>query len=86
MCGKYFLSTDVCPTHLPQSARELSAVVWGQELAFVLKQCGEQLEDADGDRPLSKGDYRQLQSFGARVKQTLRTLWKDSTPDVFDAG
>ncbi|CAL1713404.1 unnamed protein product [Somion occarium] len=68
------------------SARELSAVVWGQELAFVLKQCGEQLEDADGDRPLSKGDYRQLQSFGARVKQTLRTLWKDSTPDVFDAG
>ena len=81
-----FLSRRSAEDQACASARELSAVVWGQELAFILKQCGEKLEDADGDRPLAKTEYEQLQAFGQKVKQTLRGLWSDSTPDVFDVG
>ncbi|KAH9961425.1 hypothetical protein BGW80DRAFT_1438760 [Lactifluus volemus] len=65
-----------------ESARELTAVTWGQELAIALGQC---------DTSLSYGDYSEerqssLFSFAHKVKLALRDVWKEGAPEVFDIG
>ncbi|KAA1473731.1 hypothetical protein DENSPDRAFT_882264 [Dentipellis sp. KUC8613] len=68
------------------SARELTAVTWGQELANVLKQCNNILSDGGDDMNLIKADNTKLLLFGGRLKTALRDVWKDSGNDVFDVG
>jgi cohesin loading factor subunit SCC2 len=65
-----------------KSARELTAVAWGQELAIALGQC---------DASLSYGDYSEerqssLFSFAHKVKLALRDVWKEGATEVFDIG
>ncbi|KAI0265712.1 hypothetical protein BC834DRAFT_970070 [Gloeopeniophorella convolvens] len=66
------------------SARELTAVTWGQELAIALRQCNAALRDGDGgDEPETQPS---LLPFGRKVKAALRDVWKEATADVFDVG
>lgn len=65
-----------------QSARELSAVMWGQELAGALVQ----LDDMTGsscDQGESPIQTKHL-SVGSKMKNALRDVWKDAPTDVFD--
>ncbi|THH14012.1 hypothetical protein EW146_g6273 [Bondarzewia mesenterica] len=72
-----------------ESARELTAVNWGQELAIVLKQCNAALSNGDDDGDdldLIKADQPKMIQFGKKVKAALRDVWKDAATDVFDIG
>ncbi|KAI0317644.1 hypothetical protein OF83DRAFT_1120276 [Amylostereum chailletii] len=70
------------------SARELTAVTWGQELAIALKTCNVTLSGADdGDNlQLPKAQPPKFLSFATKVKSALREVWKDALNDVFDIG
>ena len=65
-----------------QSARELAAVMLGEDLAKAVKQCARQLEDTSGEESPSP----KLQSYGSKLKDALQDLWKEQTTDVFDSG
>ncbi|OBZ71396.1 Protein rad9 [Grifola frondosa] len=68
------------------SARELTAVTWGHELALVLQQCDRMIVNSgDGDFD-SRVDRSKLLLFGLKVKDALRNLWEDAASDVFDMG
>ncbi|KAI0051083.1 hypothetical protein FA95DRAFT_1554896 [Auriscalpium vulgare] len=69
------------------SARELTAVTWGQELAIALRQCDSILSHGDGDDLdlIQNGDPKTL-PFAQTVKSALRDVWKDAATDVFDIG
>ncbi|PCH40319.1 hypothetical protein WOLCODRAFT_67627 [Wolfiporia cocos MD-104 SS10] len=67
-----------------ESARELTAVVWGQELAFALQQCGSMLTDNGEEEFDPKADRTKVLSFGEKVKDALRNVWDDTNNDVFD--
>ncbi|KAG5653655.1 hypothetical protein H0H81_011615 [Sphagnurus paluster] len=68
------------------SARELTAATLGQELASALTQVNSWVADPEGDDDLNLKDQSKIESFGQRVKNALRNVWKDSTTDVFDIG
>ncbi|KAI0754694.1 hypothetical protein C8Q80DRAFT_1094239 [Daedaleopsis nitida] len=62
------------------SARELTAVMWGHELALTLQQCEKVLsEEADVDR-------KTVRSFGRQLKISMRELWDEASGDVFEPG
>ncbi|KAI8994107.1 hypothetical protein BD414DRAFT_481445 [Trametes punicea] len=64
------------------SARELTAVIWGHELALVLQQCERMLsvdEEASADR-------KRVTSLARKVKQAMHCIWDDNSGDVFDMG
>ncbi|EIN12396.1 hypothetical protein PUNSTDRAFT_118258 [Punctularia strigosozonata HHB-11173 SS5] len=68
-----------------ESARELIAAIWGQELAQALKQLDKVIGDEMDDiGPLT--DRTKDIAFGAKLKATLRDVWKDPAMDVFDVG
>ncbi|KAI0078215.1 ARM repeat-containing protein [Panus rudis PR-1116 ss-1] len=81
-----FLSKRSSEDQACASARELAGVVWGQELAFSLKQCGGLLEEDDGEKPSAGLDRQQLLTFGNKLKDTFRGLWQEDSGDVFDVG
>jgi cohesin loading factor subunit SCC2 len=65
-----------------KSARELTAVTWGQELAIALKQCNTSLhhcDDLEDEKP-------SVLPFLRKVKSALRDVWKEAVIDVFDIG
>lgn len=66
-----------------QSARELSSVIWGQELAVALKHAANLIED-EGDEDDSKVD-KKARAFGTRLKEAMSDIWKSSEVDVFEA-
>ncbi|KAH9175682.1 hypothetical protein EDB89DRAFT_2135583 [Lactarius sanguifluus] len=68
-----------------ESARELTAVTWGQELAIALRQCNTSLRYCD-DPDSSEAKQSSLHPFGRRVKSALRDVWKEAATDVFDIG
>ncbi|KAI0064180.1 hypothetical protein BV25DRAFT_1934347 [Artomyces pyxidatus] len=70
------------------SARELTAVTWGQELAMALRQCNAAVSDGgDGDDlDLIQGGGQKMLPFARKVKTALRDVWKDAATDVFDVG
>ncbi|KAL6300065.1 hypothetical protein BKA93DRAFT_803226 [Sparassis latifolia] len=68
------------------SARELTAVIWGQELALALQQCGSMLGDSGEDEIDPKADRSKLLPFALKVKNALRDVWEGSVSDVFDSG
>nr|VWP00958.1 Transcriptional repressor TUP1 [Ganoderma boninense] len=62
------------------SARELTAVVWGHELALTLQHCERTLsEDAEADRKVVK-------SLARQQKVALREIWDDPPGDIFELG
>jgi cohesin loading factor subunit SCC2 len=70
----------------PQSARELTAAMLGQELAAALKQIHGSIDNPDEDEDLNIKDKSITLTFGQRLKTALREVWKDSASDVFDIG
>lgn len=67
-----------------QSARELTAVIWGHELALVLQDCDKILSD-DEDMN-GKTDRKSVKSVAMKLKSAMRGIWDDATGDVFDIG
>jgi cohesin loading factor subunit SCC2 len=65
-----------------QSARELTAVTWGQELAIALRQCNASLRHRDD----SEDEQPSFLPFGRKAKSALRDVWKEAAADVFDIG
>ncbi|KAH9924608.1 uncharacterized protein BXZ73DRAFT_50340 [Epithele typhae] len=60
------------------SARELTAVLWGHELALMLQHCEKLLsEHGDVDRKLVKTMVKQL-------KLAMRGAWDQQSTDIFD--
>ncbi|KAI0770449.1 hypothetical protein C8Q74DRAFT_1202231 [Fomes fomentarius] len=60
------------------SARELTAVMWGHELALVLQHCEKQLsEDGEVER-------KRLKSLARQLKMSMRQLWDEASGDVFE--
>jgi len=70
----------------PQSARELTAAMLGQELAAALKQIHRSIDNPDEDEDLSIKDKSITLAFGQRLKTAFREVWKDSASDVFNIG
>ncbi|EKM54090.1 uncharacterized protein PHACADRAFT_162472 [Phanerochaete carnosa HHB-10118-sp] len=64
------------------SARELAAVIFGEDLAKALKQCAKQLEDAGED----ESPEPKLPEFSNELKNALQNIWNERTIDVFDSG
>ena len=70
----------------PQSARELTAAMLGQELAAALKEIHRSIENPDENEHLNIRDDSKTLAFGQRLKTALREVWKDSASDVFNIG
>ena len=70
----------------PQSARELTAAMLGQELAAALKEIHRSIENPDENEHLNVRDDSKTLAFGQRLKTALREVWKDSASDVFNIG
>lgn len=66
-----------------QGARELMAVMWGQELSSALKQTSSRLEESY-DEGSVKPDSK-ARTFGIRLKAALSAVWKDGATDVFES-
>ena len=83
--GISFLS---CHGHMsfPQSARELTAAMLGQELAAALKEIHRSIDNPDESEDLNIKDKSKTLAFGQRLKTALREVWKDSASDVFNIG
>ncbi|KAI0761978.1 hypothetical protein BD413DRAFT_221108 [Trametes elegans] len=66
------------------SARELTAVVWGHEIALVLQHYQRVLSgDEDMD---SNVDRRSVRPLASKLKATMRSIWDEISGDVFDIG
>ncbi|KAI9064653.1 hypothetical protein FKP32DRAFT_1625471 [Trametes sanguinea] len=66
------------------SARELTAVMWGHELALVLQHCDNVLS---GDEETeSKVNRKSMKSLATKLKLAMREIWDDASGDVFDIG
>ncbi|KAK2465765.1 hypothetical protein APHAL10511_002309 [Amanita phalloides] len=68
------------------SARELTAATFGQELASALRQVNGSITDPDHDEDLNLKDRDKLIEFGNKLKSALREVWKDPGTDIFDIG
>lgn len=65
-----------------QSAMELTAVLWGQELSSVLSQLSEDmavLQDSQDSAAVAH-----LRDEGTVIKRALQDIWKSAPSDVFD--
>ena len=69
-----------------QSARELTAATFGQELASALRQVNGWITNPDHDEDLNLKDKGKLIELGSKLKTALREVWKDSGTDIFDIG
>ncbi|TFK52693.1 hypothetical protein OE88DRAFT_1628274 [Heliocybe sulcata] len=65
------------------SARELSAVAFGHELALALKQIGVWVQPDDEEFD-PKVDRSEILPFAQKLKSALRDVWKDPATNVFD--
>lgn len=76
-----------CPSNrIFQSARELTAVTWAQELATCLRQCDSILSKTGDDEDMDETVDNNLPQFASKAKAALRGIWKESTSDMFDLG
>lgn len=69
-----------------QSARELTGVTLGQELAAALKIVTGWIENPESDEHAVSREEGKVELFGKRMKTALREVWKDPSGDVFDIG
>lgn len=73
-------------SHFSQSARELTAAILGHELAAALAQVNSWIINPDDDEDLNLKDQSKVESFGKKIKNALRDVWKEPAADVFDIG
>ena len=67
-----------CLLKMFQSARELTAVMWGHELALTMQHCAKLLiEDGDIDR-------KRVKILTKQLKLSMRGIWDDPPGDVFE--
>ncbi|KAI0823297.1 hypothetical protein BC628DRAFT_1504458 [Trametes gibbosa] len=66
------------------SARELTAVIWGHELAVVLQECDKVLSDDDEMDP--RASRKSIKSIAVKLKTAMRGIWDDTAGDMFDIG
>lgn len=74
------------PTHGCQSARELTAATWGQDLARTLSRCESILNKMSEEFDSSAAEQKQMLQLAARLKTSLYDVWKEASADVFDVG
>lgn len=74
------------PYPLLQSARELTGVTLGQEIAAALKIVTGWIENPESDEHAASREEGKVELFGKRMKTVLREVWKDPSGDVFDIG
>ncbi|QRW20097.1 proline-rich protein Rad9 protein [Rhizoctonia solani] len=67
------------------SARELTAATWAQELASCLRQCDSILSKTEGENLEDMSDVN-LPKLASKIKSALRAVWKENTTDMFDLG
>ncbi|KAG8691558.1 Sister chromatid cohesion protein 2 [Ceratobasidium sp. 423] len=67
------------------SARELTAATWAQELASCLRQCDSILSKTEDDE-MEDAANANLPKLAAKIKSALRSVWKENTTDMFDLG
>ena len=67
-----------------QSARELFAASFGQEVVTALTRINAQSNNAKSENPPS--DFSNILLFGQILERALRDIWKDYATDVFDTG
>ncbi|KIJ60270.1 hypothetical protein HYDPIDRAFT_32393 [Hydnomerulius pinastri MD-312] len=66
-----------------ESARELTASMWGQELAYALRTLRGALQSQeDGEAPQKPSTL----TLCKKLQNALSSVWKDHSGDVFDAG
>ncbi|KAL5482593.1 SCC2 [Sanghuangporus weigelae] len=77
------LSKRSAEDHAFESARELHAVMWGQELASAFIQLNNLLTDQNEVNldPVTTCKYA---AFMSKIKSALQDVWKDAPTDVFD--
>ncbi|KAL5519986.1 hypothetical protein ACEPAG_1646 [Sanghuangporus baumii] len=77
------LSKRSAEDHALESARELNAVMWGQELASAFTQLNNLLMDQNEVNldPVTTNKYA---AFMSKIKTALQDVWKDAPTDVFD--
>ncbi|KAI0734724.1 hypothetical protein C8Q72DRAFT_321316 [Fomitopsis betulina] len=68
------------------SARELTAVLWGQELANALQHCASVFADEGDEEVESQTNLDRVTEFGSLLKDALQNVWEDDPGDVFDTG
>ncbi|KAI0350346.1 hypothetical protein OH77DRAFT_1593607 [Trametes cingulata] len=66
------------------SARELTAVLWGHEIALLLQHCEGMLSGSEEMEP--KVDRKSVKSLALKLKAAMRSIWDDASGDVFDMG
>lgn len=86
VCRRHKLFSSHSHYSFPQSARELTAAMLGQELAAALKEIHRSIENPDENEHLNVKDESKTLAFGQRLKTALREVWKDSASDVFNIG
>ncbi|CAE7081849.1 unnamed protein product [Rhizoctonia solani] len=67
------------------SARELTAATWAQELASCLRQCDSILSKTEDDA-MDDSTNTDLPKLAVKIKSALRSVWKENTTDMFDLG
>ncbi|KIO02759.1 hypothetical protein M404DRAFT_15882 [Pisolithus tinctorius Marx 270] len=66
-----------------ESARELTAALWGHELASALRALQNTLHNQDkGSNPHGQSTAM----FCARLQRALSSVWQDHSSDIFDVG
>ncbi|KAG9095820.1 Sister chromatid cohesion protein 2 [Ceratobasidium sp. UAMH 11750] len=68
------------------SARELTAATWAQELATCLRQCDSILSKVEDDEDMEGSNDANLPELANRIKAALRNVWKEGVNDMFEAG
>ena len=63
-----------------QSARELTAVLWGHELALMLQHCENLLDEGSGI------DRKSVKFLARQMKNAMRGAWDDTSGDIFQPG
>lgn len=68
------------------SARELTASIWGQDLSKALSRCDSILSRMVSEGTEGTEEFDQFNLLAARMKMALYDVWKETTADVFDVG
>ncbi|QRV77482.1 proline-rich protein Rad9 protein [Ceratobasidium sp. AG-Ba] len=67
------------------SARELTAATWAQELATCLRQCDSILSKVGEDEDMEGPGDNNLPELASRIKAALRGVWNEGANDMFGA-
>ncbi|KAG9123567.1 Sister chromatid cohesion protein 2 [Ceratobasidium sp. 392] len=68
------------------SARELTAATWAQELATSLKHCESILSKFGEDEDMEGSNDKNLPKLAKKIKAALRNVWNEGANDMFEAG